>query len=77
MLLSSTLLTTLALAIPAGVVGVTLEARGPQTDASCSSDFGWADNSKGFTPCLVAAQVQQFCVQRGGLQVQIGPRAPY
>ncbi|KAF9466912.1 hypothetical protein BDZ94DRAFT_1250076 [Collybia nuda] len=55
------LLTVLALAIDGNALKITLEGRGIQTQAKCSNDFTWADNSKGEIPCLVAARIIGNC----------------
>lgn len=38
-----------------------LESRAAQTSAICSSSFAWAQNSKGASPCQVAASVDALC----------------
>lgn len=39
--------------------------RGPQSNATCSNDFQWAENSKGLFPCVVAAYVDAACGSGG------------
>ncbi|KJA21933.1 hypothetical protein HYPSUDRAFT_41541 [Hypholoma sublateritium FD-334 SS-4] len=43
------------------VAGMRLESRAAQTSAICSSDFAWTQNSKGASPCQVAASVDALC----------------
>ncbi|KAJ7680650.1 hypothetical protein DFH06DRAFT_425574 [Mycena polygramma] len=37
----------------------------PSTNASCSASFAWADNSRGQSPCLVAAYLGSVCNSDG------------
>ncbi|KAF5385544.1 hypothetical protein D9757_006769 [Collybiopsis confluens] len=41
--------------------GSTLVGRGPVSNATCLTGFGWADNAGNSTPCLVAAAVVGGC----------------
>lgn len=40
---------------------LTLEKRSFQTSAVCLSDYSWVDNSKGVSPCYLAAVVLGSC----------------
>lgn len=48
-----------------------LERRAPQTNAICSAEYAWADNSKKRSPCMMAAEVLAPC--NGGSEC--GPSA--
>ncbi|EDR00709.1 uncharacterized protein LACBIDRAFT_313149 [Laccaria bicolor S238N-H82] len=61
MLLSLLLAYSAGAAPASALIGRSLERRGPQTAAVCSTDFTWADNSKGVSPCLLAAVVLGAC----------------
>ncbi len=39
--------------------------RGPQTNATCSSDYDWTDNNSGFSPCLLASYLIGSCLTGG------------
>ncbi|KAF8972538.1 hypothetical protein BDZ97DRAFT_1752438 [Flammula alnicola] len=41
--------------------GMLLESRAAQSQAVCSTSFAWMDNSKGVSPCQVAASVDALC----------------
>jgi hypothetical protein len=43
--------------------GFQLQSRSIQSQATCSSDFSWADNSANESPCMVAAYVNAPCYQ--------------
>ncbi|KAK0185013.1 hypothetical protein F5146DRAFT_1125377 [Armillaria mellea] len=36
--------------------------RGPQTNATCSPDYDWADNKPGLSPCLLASYLLGSCL---------------
>ncbi|PBK91863.1 hypothetical protein ARMGADRAFT_1166057 [Armillaria gallica] len=36
--------------------------RGPQTNATCSSDYDWTDNKSGLSPCLLASYLIGSCL---------------
>ncbi|KAK0203213.1 hypothetical protein DFS33DRAFT_1276157 [Desarmillaria ectypa] len=36
--------------------------RGPQTNATCSSDYDWTDNKSGLSPCLLASYLLGSCL---------------
>ncbi|CAA7266365.1 unnamed protein product [Cyclocybe aegerita] len=39
----------------------TLESRAAQSEATCTSDFAWMENSNRLSPCQVASQVNALC----------------
>lgn len=49
------------------IVTYSLAAKGQGivSKAICSSDYGWANNSQGESPCLVAANVDALCNNNG------------
>ena len=44
---------------------VALEKRSYQTSAACLPDYSWMVNSKGVSPCLLAAVVEGACAGNG------------
>lgn len=51
------------------LASASLLPRGPQSNATCSNDFQWAENSKGLFPCVVAAYVDAACGSGGEYMV--------
>ncbi|KAJ7073474.1 hypothetical protein B0H15DRAFT_61617 [Mycena belliarum] len=45
----------------ASTLALTMDKRSEQTQAKCSPDFSWADNSQGLSPCLLTAFVWGSC----------------
>lgn len=44
---------------------IQLDRRGAATDAFCRPEFDWMNNSKGQSPCLVAAYLLAPCQRTG------------
>lgn len=44
-------------------------ATGPQTNVTCASGFGWANDASGNSPCLVAAAVVGGCLNASELKL--------
>ncbi|KAG7443391.1 uncharacterized protein BT62DRAFT_935003 [Guyanagaster necrorhizus] len=40
----------------------TIVPRGPQTNATCTSDYDWTDNESGLSPCLLASYLLGSCL---------------